>query len=203
MSLWADTYSTPWCRFGAYLVGIVVGYLLYLGKVNPKLFKGLPKAVVIIGWTLSTVFTLAIIYGAMFYFDPKNTYETLHSAHAAIYGGFHRVVWSICIGWVIFACVNGYGGWANKILSLKIFIPLGRLTFCMYLVQLQTVFTYFVMGTHSKRFSKYTTVNELFGLTIITGLISYVVSMALESPFMQLEKIIFSSRSKPPKVVKE
>ncbi|CAG7718266.1 unnamed protein product, partial [Allacma fusca] len=55
------------------------------------------------------------------------------------------------------------------------------------------------MGTHSKRFSKYTTVNELFGLTIITGLISYVVSMDLESPFMQLEKIIFSSRSKPPK----
>ncbi|CAG7820050.1 unnamed protein product, partial [Allacma fusca] len=41
-TLWADTYSKPWARFGAYLVGIVVGYLLYLGKVNPKLFKGLP-----------------------------------------------------------------------------------------------------------------------------------------------------------------
>ncbi|CAG7726227.1 unnamed protein product, partial [Allacma fusca] len=187
----------------AYLVGIVVGYLLYLGKVNPKLFKGLPKAVVIIGWTLSTVFALAIIYGAMFYFDPKNTHETLHSAHAAIYAGFHRVVWSICIGWIVFACVNGYGGWANKILSLKIFIPLGRLTYCMYLVQTITILTYYGSGTHTKRFSKYTTVNEFFGLTIITGLVSYIVSMALESPFMQLEKIIFGSTRKPSKPTKD
>ena len=69
------------------------------------------QGVVLAGWTLSAVTALAIVYGLRKYFlldvfprPVPNRTETI------IYGGLHRSIWALCIGWVVFACVHGYGG---------------------------------------------------------------------------------------------
>lgn len=48
----------------------------------------------------------------------------------------NRALWSICVGYAIFACVNGQGGIVNRILSHPLWQPLSRLSFNVYLVQL-------------------------------------------------------------------
>lgn len=45
-----------------------------------------------------------------------------------------RVIWSIALCYVIFACYHGYGGPVNKFLSLPIWRPLSRLSFVTCLV---------------------------------------------------------------------
>jgi peptidoglycan/LPS O-acetylase OafA/YrhL len=120
-------YQKPWHRIGPYLVGMWMGYVLFqIGKKPVKL----PKFVVIGGWLLSTATALSLLLGIMPYYDPSYTGSAIG---AGVYAGLSRFVWGIVICWIIFACVKGYGGWVNAFLSWKAFIPLGRLTFCVYL----------------------------------------------------------------------
>ncbi|CAG7831908.1 unnamed protein product, partial [Allacma fusca] len=127
------------------------------------------------GWSLSTVFALTIIYSGIYYFDPKNSEETFTSFHAAAFAGLERTIWGFCIAWVIFACVSGYGGWVNKILSLKIFMPLGRLTFCMYVTSYHIQLIYHLSLPHPQHYSKYSMVNLYFAHMVMSGLVAYVL----------------------------
>jgi len=93
----------------------------------------LPKFAVIAGWIVSTASALAILLGVIPDHDPDREINVIA---AGFYNGLARTVWAIVICWIIFACSKGYGGWINDFLSWKAFIPLGRLTFCVYLCSL-------------------------------------------------------------------
>lgn len=57
-------------------------------------------------------------------------------AAGLMYAGLSRLAWGVSVGWVIFACVKGYGWLVNDFLSWKVFMPLGRLCYCAFLVSL-------------------------------------------------------------------
>ena len=40
----------------------------------------------------------------------ENMSWTFYKAENILYGGFHRLAWSIAVAWVIFTCCRGYGG---------------------------------------------------------------------------------------------
>ena len=123
----------PWARANPYAVGILLGYLLHLRRRNPKIFQGIPRWAIALGWTVSTVSALAIQMGPYELLQPENAAKYCGTVDAIFYGSFHRLAWGIVIAWIIFACVNGYGGIVNSFLSWKVFIPLGRLTYCTYI----------------------------------------------------------------------
>ena len=62
-----------------------------------------------IGWALSIATGLAIVYGIYPYTDQSVVPE-LSPAFNMTYGPLHRVSWALAVAWVIFACINGYGG---------------------------------------------------------------------------------------------
>ena len=66
------------------------------------------QAIVTLGWGVATATALAIVYGLteQFKLDGKR----LSLTASAIYGGFHRTAWAMSLAWLVFACVNGYGG---------------------------------------------------------------------------------------------
>ena len=66
------------------------------------------QEVVWLGWALSTGVALAILYGLKEPFRFGG--EKLTPEMDAFYGGVHRTAWAMCIAWVVFACVKGYGG---------------------------------------------------------------------------------------------
>ncbi len=107
-----------------------MGYLLFrLGRKKVHL----PKLVVLIGWMLSTATALTLIFGVKADYDPDHV---TNSVAAGFYAGLSRFVWGLVIVWIIFACVQGHGGWINDFLCWKVFIPLGRLSFCVYVSSL-------------------------------------------------------------------
>ena len=77
-----------------------------------------------VGWALATAVALAIVYGLMPYLNETQVPQ-MNSFARVSYGSLHRLAWSIAVGWVIFACVHGYGGPVNRFLSMGAFSPLG------------------------------------------------------------------------------
>ena len=61
------------------------------------------------GWTLAIITGITIVYGLDL---PKifNGEKEMSMAENVLYGGFHRLCWSIAVAWVIFTCCRGYGG---------------------------------------------------------------------------------------------
>lgn len=52
---------------------------------------------------------------------------------AAFYASTSQTIWSFFIAFIIFACVNNFGGFVNTILSFEIFRPLSRTVYMIYL----------------------------------------------------------------------
>ncbi|KOX79356.1 Nose resistant to fluoxetine protein 6 [Melipona quadrifasciata] len=117
-----DLYIRPWVRIVPYLVGMVTSYLLT--KWNYKLH--LSRKSLIVGWILSILCNCSIIF--------STTNKNIPFSLSIIYSILSRAGWSLGIAWLIIACCTNHGGIVYKILSLDIFIPLSRLSYCAYLV---------------------------------------------------------------------
>lgn len=115
-------HCTPW------LIGFMFGYFLYLKQ--GKKFR-LNWLAVWSGWILC----LAMIFTSIFAIYPaaKWTTPAPSSLEEASYYTFTRLGWSLAICWVIFACMQGYGGLANSFLSSPLWQPLSRLSYSVYI----------------------------------------------------------------------
>jgi len=67
----------------------------------------------VVGWILSFILQIAVLYGPFPYSD-KESAPVIDPFFRVIYGVFHRTIWSIAIAWIIFVCAKGYGGKLNN-----------------------------------------------------------------------------------------
>lgn len=105
-------------------------------KYNLRIFvkkKFLFQPIVTILWTLSIGAILAIVYGIYWINQPNHGTTTLESS---FHESFHRVGWALALSWIIFACINDYGGPVNWFLSLPLWQPFSRLSYSLYIVHL-------------------------------------------------------------------
>ena len=108
------------------------------------------------------------------------------------YNGLHRLAWSLWIGWIILACTKNLGGPINSFLAWSLWIPLARLSYCLYLVHIpiiiyfQSILTFNVYFTHT--FVVFYYLPTLF----VSSLVSYILYILFEIPISYIEKIIFS-----------
>ncbi|XP_022236348.1 O-acyltransferase like protein-like [Limulus polyphemus] len=99
-------YSKPWCRIGPYLIGIIVGYALYITGQKKNFIN---KWLVLLGWLVATGICMGVVYG-LYKANPNLPVSSLYAAVS-------RTVWAIGVGWLVYACVTGHGGYINTILS--------------------------------------------------------------------------------------
>ncbi|KAK2175029.1 hypothetical protein NP493_758g01001 [Ridgeia piscesae] len=175
-------YQTPWCRVGPYLVGVLVGYLLYItkGQVRMPWF-----AVGLWGWTVATVGNVSVVYGL---YNMMNGHPVSVGV-SAFYNAVSRTVWAIGVAWVIFACVTGHGGFVNKLLSWPALVPLSRMTYMTYLVH-PIVYVFF-FGTRQQLMMLDDTILVVMflGLLVLSYGVAFLLTITIESPMMALEKV--------------
>ena len=191
----SDVYVVPWCRFQPYIMGLMFGWLLHRMRSQPKL-KLNPFIITWI-WAAIGAAGAAVVY-CLYPFqielaEAGNIGLVGNLATRVVYNGLHRLAWSVCLGWVILACVKGAGGPINQILSWHAWIPLARLSYCIYLVH-YTLISYLVgLPSFSVSFSHPLGVFWVLAILSLSIFVAYVAVIFLEAPIVALEKILFQT----------
>lgn len=84
-------------------------------------------------WLLSLASMAAVIFAnyPLMQIDTEAT-----PLEFGLYDALSRVIWSVAISYIIFACVHGYGGFVNSFLSHALWQPFSRLSYSIYLSHL-------------------------------------------------------------------
>ena len=113
------------------MIGILVAYGLY--KTKDQEVK-IPKVWNLILWQLSLITMFAIVFGPASRMREDNlNSHTWTPFESMIYNCFHKTLWSLALGWIVFSCHKGYGGVLNDFLSWECWVPLAKLSFGAYL----------------------------------------------------------------------
>lgn len=186
-----NIYYTPWCRIGPFIVGIIAGYYIYKCKNNPN-FK-LDNILNFIGWFLA-LFTLGLMCFGTYPNFNANPSKHLNRVENILYQASSRILWSIALAWVVFACVMKKGGFLNDMLCLPIWTPLSRLSFCAYLIHWDILYWYFY-SRETLVFVKELNMSYIFiGNMTFSYIAALIVSMLFEVPLLGLEKFIFGKK---------
>ncbi|CAB4066572.1 unnamed protein product [Lepeophtheirus salmonis] len=122
----SENYVAPWMRIQPYLVGLIVGNVLF--KLQCRI--NLSKWTILIGWALGFAIGFTTIYGLdISKYMKSDSFISQPIAERIAYGSLSRLSWGLAVGWVIFACETGYGGIIHEFLSWEFFKPLSKLTF--------------------------------------------------------------------------
>ncbi|EDW80737.1 uncharacterized protein Dwil_GK11404 [Drosophila willistoni] len=175
------THATPW------LIGFLFGYFLHLN--SGKRFQ-LSWPFVWLGWVLSLAMIFTCIYGT----GGSWIGPSLSTLEQSFYYTLTRIGWPLALSWVVFACIQGYGGLANSFLSSPLWHPLSRLSYSVYIWHM------FMQEINHRRkhtisyFTDYDMMLQFwsdFGFTVI---ISYVLYIAIEAPLGGLESLLLPNR---------
>src|SRR6266487_2066535 len=128
-----DMYVKPWGHAGPYFLGIIIGYYL----VNEKIPK-LTASVKFFGW-FCVITTWLIIHYFMWKWNNNQAYSTLSSL---LFASTFRLAYSAIIGWLIIICLTGQATWIDSVLSWKVWVPLSRSTYMVYLCHMWFIWMY-------------------------------------------------------------
>ncbi|XP_049267830.1 nose resistant to fluoxetine protein 6 [Rhipicephalus sanguineus] len=102
-----------------------------------------------------------------------------------------RILWSVCIAWFWFTCTTGRGGFVNRFLSWNGFVPLGRLSFGVYLIHLPFYNLMHRISRERRFFSHFVLVSNCFVVLVWSYILSYILCVTCELPTAHLEKLVF------------
>jgi len=95
-----------------------------------------------------------------------------------------RIIWAINTATIIWMCITGNGGFVNKFLSWKVFIPLSRLTYSVYLTHVWIVWYYWGSIRNLFDSNKFSVLIILTGIILISFITGAIFSLLFESPFL-------------------
>ena len=83
-------------------------------------------------WIISLTALGLMVYGD--YGTNSNKYP-MNLTSRILYDSLSRILWSLAMSFIIYACVTSYGGFVNEFFSWKVWQPLSKLSFCAYLIE--------------------------------------------------------------------
>ncbi|EDW81843.2 uncharacterized protein Dwil_GK25443 [Drosophila willistoni] len=178
-------------RASPYLIGVLFGYFLHVNR--GKTFK-LNRPTVWLGWIIS----LALFFTCIFaLYDVSISMPIVDEAFFLTLG---RMAWPLGLCWVIFACMQGYGGLANSFLSSPLWQPLSKLSYCAYIFHMLIESLNGGITRTSTYFSNYQVMLRFWGDFGFVVILAYFMYILIEAPFGNLESLLLPTRKPSPAV---
>jgi len=181
-------YIKPWYRIGPYLVGLVLGYHLAGFSNLPQKMRKRTFRFIAVGWIAALLTGFWALFGL---------YPALQGWNWPIYhlfyGATSRTVFSLAVGWVIYACHTGIGGPLNKLLSLPPLLPLSILSYTSYLIHMiPVVFTYVISPFPIYYTSKLYILQHCVVQLALSYCFGMICTMLAELPALNIERIMLN-----------
>jgi len=140
-------------------------------------------------WTLIIIGYIITIYSTQYWVrgEPYNRWIS-----ALIYP-LTRIIWAVNTATLIWLCITGNGGLVNKFLSSKLFIPLSRLTYSVYLTHSWTVWYYWGSRRDLVDLSNFTIFSLFCANIFMCYILGAMFSLLFESPIFKLQKYLKDS----------
>ncbi|XP_017493627.1 PREDICTED: nose resistant to fluoxetine protein 6-like, partial [Rhagoletis zephyria] len=182
-------YSTH-TRCSAWIVGLIFGY--YLHRNNGNVAK-LPNWLVAVSWLIS----LIIVFTIVFAWYPSTLLGTSGPTvlESAFYLAVGRVAWPLALCWMVYACINGYGGPINVFLSWSLWQPISKLSYSMYIWHLIVITINASRIKTNTYFSDYDVILSFWSNFSITLLVSICVYLAVEAPIVDIESYLLPRKA--------
>ncbi|CAB3260981.1 unnamed protein product [Arctia plantaginis] len=184
-------YVNTLARAPPFVLGMIYGYMLYLNK---KRTVKIPRINVILFWLLSLA-ALAFCF-FIHYVIVQFDHETL--TLDSFLNAYMRSIWAIALGWVIFACVKGYGGPVNWFLSLSMWKLPSRMSYAVYLVHQPLIFI--VNG--SEIFPLFVTnafaIQRFMSILLMSFLFGLILCIVIDAPIANLYSLATKGGYKKP-----
>jgi peptidoglycan/LPS O-acetylase OafA/YrhL len=179
-------YVKPYCRIAPYIVGIVVGYMIYKGVKLP--FKRIVNTIVYNGlMAFALGLIVAVVYG-IYGLANGHLYSI---AEVVSYTTLSRLTWGIALSFIVLACHHKYGWWVDKILSWPFWIPLSRLTFLAYLIHPIVLYLVITALRSPAHYSNVTVAVYMVGCTVLAYAMAGLLAVLVEFPFSNIEAAAF------------
>ncbi|RZC34464.1 nose resistant to fluoxetine protein 6-like, partial [Asbolus verrucosus] len=123
-------YITPHTRAPPYIIGLGFGYCLHQLK-GKKVKMGVITN--FSGWIVAVVSMVSSVVGCRNFQLENHDYNRLE---ASVFLSCSRSAWTAGLMWMVWSCVNGYGGIVNDFLSSFIFRVLGRISYGIFLLHM-------------------------------------------------------------------
>ncbi|KAL0101533.1 hypothetical protein PUN28_018985 [Cardiocondyla obscurior] len=188
--VYLEIYIKTYNRFGAYVIGLGLGYLLY--KTRSYKVK-LHTCYATLGWLIAIMAGLSVIFGPRGMYLDTHVYNRLE---ASFYAGFHRQVFVLSVSWIIFCCMHGYAGPVNYLLSWRGWIPLSKLTYCAYLSHYLFILSHVGAVRTTGNLTQMNVMRAFFANLVFTMMVSVLWSLCFEVPFMKIDSILLSGRKR-------
>ncbi|RCN34582.1 hypothetical protein ANCCAN_19570 [Ancylostoma caninum] len=182
----SEYYEKPWARCTPYFIGLVVGYILVkLRGRRPRL----NKLIILVIWVLATAVGFACVYSPYRYIKGDHNWSQFTRA---TYNNFSRIGWSIAVSWVIVANHLGWGGPIATFMEHPLWQPLGRLSYCAYIVHSFVIHYVFNLDDRPAHYVSIwqTYIYRVIPVVVLSYFFAFVWSCLFEVSSIKLEKLL-------------
>ncbi|CAG4949231.1 unnamed protein product [Colias eurytheme] len=181
-------------RSPPFFVGMIVGYFLRVYRNKEFKMSAVLSAIV-------TIIAIGLTFVVLYLNFLKSLSDWDHEVFGNLIDSFTRSVWCASLGWIIFVCVNGYGGPINYILSMGIWKIPSRISYGMYLVHFSLMVAYYASAVEPVYFSIGSGIFDFIGHFTLTFVVSFCVTVLIDAPFSTVTKLIMGGgpkKKRPP-----
>ncbi|XP_048737855.1 nose resistant to fluoxetine protein 6-like isoform X1 [Ostrea edulis] len=186
---WNNVFITPWCRVGAYCIGILLGFLFDNCDFKKKV--KIHKDLSLLAWLAALGVFITLTYSP--YTKNREGGYTWTPIQSEVYEAMSHVVWALALSWVIFACATEHGGIVNWFLSWRGFLPLSRLSYVVYLIHPVIMVAFVYNKKVLVYMNSFEMVYMFLGHLITSYVIGVLFAVGIELPFVRLLQV-FKSR---------
>ncbi|XP_065910530.1 nose resistant to fluoxetine protein 6-like [Dysidea avara] len=191
-------YNLPFFRGVTYLVGVILGYVLYkkYSIADLPIRRSFKQLLCLVMWLTALYLCKNTLFGTIEDMNGTRRFTQWENTTFLMFSG---LAWSISISIIIFFCNTGYGGVVNSVLSWPGWDPLVRLSYGVYL--LNAIVIHYIIGSlHSSLVFTDTVLNMIYTFTMIVSVIfAALLSVVVEIPLSKIVSLCFKLAGEEPR----